>query len=70
MSSHAPAWRVQVAMLDWTQPLAGPQTALGSAQHAGQWASANPLYLWPRQGAGVLRMACTHVAKGPLLSDA
>lgn len=58
---------MQVAMLDWTQPLTGQATAMGSAPYVSQWACSNPLYLWPKLESGILRIASAEIAVGPFL---
>lgn len=58
---------VQVAMLDWTQPLKGAQASAAAHPYVSQWKSSNSMYLWPRLETGILRVACGNLLPGPLM---
>lgn len=58
---------LQVAMLDWSQPLVGQQVTVAQAPYASQWTSSNPMYSWKRLEAGVLRVSCAEIAAQPFL---
>lgn len=61
---------VQVAMLDWTQPLKGAQASAATHPYVSQWKSSNSMYLWPRLETGILRVACGNLLPGPLMYSA
>ena len=59
---------LQVAMLDWAQPLSGQQVAAAPAPYVSQWTSYSPIFLWPKLEKGVLRLTCASIATGPFLA--
>jgi hypothetical protein len=61
------ARNMQVAMLDWSQPLVGEQTAAEQPPYVSQWTSSNPMFTWSRLERGVLRVSCAEIAAEPFL---
>lgn len=60
---------VQVAMLDWTQPLRGTRTAAARAPYVSSWRGENALFVWPRLERGILRVAAASLEAGSALLD-